>query len=332
MGCLENFGSMRNTLSIVGVTGSGKTAFAVRTAKQLLLENVYTHIALISADSRQVYRGLEITSGADIPADFKRVAAKQPAVYDYFAHKELAITLHGVSIVPPTTNWSIGHFRELVAAVKKQHVGSAVACLIVGGTGLYHRWIYQDANWKSSPADPELREDLSSLSLTQLQQRLQTSAADWWQSLNDSDQQNPRRLIRAIEHARAGVAPWTEQKTHAVRWLGLADDLGGRAARIKHRVQERIQSGAVREVERLQELELDAALPAWSTIGVPQLRAFLSGKASQAATVEAWTTAEVQYCKQQLTWLKRETVLWVLPENQAAFLPAYAQAVQLLTE
>ena len=165
---------IKNTISIVGVTGSGKTEFALRVAEQLLAELMFDHVAIISADSRQVYTGLEIISGADIPEDYVLQAVKpgDVALNSYYVSPQKTISLHGQSIVAPNIQWSLAHFRELVESLRKQFVNTRAAFLIVGGTGLYHRWLYQDEAWQPVVPDATLRQELSFATVEELQDRL----------------------------------------------------------------------------------------------------------------------------------------------------------------
>lgn len=318
-----------NIISIVGITGSGKTDFALQAAAQLIAEQKFEHVALISADSRQVYQGLEIISGADIPAQFEYQQVKQRfLLYPYFLSPEKTISLHGVSIVPPSTAWSLGHFKELVQSVQQAYQDSRTAFLVVGGTGLYHRWLYQPDNWYSVPPNPELRAAVQSASVADLQQQLQAESQAWFAALNHSDAHNPRRLIRAIERAQAGLTPeaW-QQQSHEVQWIGLQDQAEERESRIQRRVEARLAAGAVAEVQALQQRNVDPALPAWSTLGVPQILQHLAGELSQEELIENWMRAELGYCKRQLTWFAREPISWIAAEDNR-----FDQAYQAMTE
>ncbi len=304
----------KNTLSIVGVTGSGKTEFALHIAEQLLSEQRFDHVVLISADSRQVYKGLEVISGADIPESYvqQNVESGDVALYPYYVSPQKTISLHGQSIVEPNTQWSLAHFKELVESVRKQFESTRTAFLIVGGTGLYHRWLYQDEAWQPVEPDIALRQELSEASVEDLQSRLRAESAQWFSALNQSDQLNPRRLIRAIERARVGNSPEKrQQQSHNISWIGLEDDPTKRAERIQNRVVKRLRSGAILEVENLTRMFSDQRLPAWSTLGVPQIQQFLRAEITENELIAAWSLAEQQYCKRQLTWLKREPITWV---------------------
>jgi tRNA dimethylallyltransferase len=302
-----------NTVSIVGVTGSGKTEFALAAAELLLSEHKYDHVALISADSRQVYKGLEVLSGADIPHDFvQQDPASDVAQYPYFISPKKSISLHGQSIVAPSTHWSLAHFKELVENVRSLFQNTKTAFLIVGGTGLYHRWLYQDDVWLPVEPDEALRHELKLATVEELQNRLQVESPEWFAALNHSDQQNPRRLVRAIERARAGNSPDNrQQQSHNTSWIGLKDDADNRAERIKDRVVKRLRTGAIQEVENLLRLFPDQQLPAYSTIGVRQLSRFLQQETSKQEMISSWALAEVQYCKRQQTWFARENVFWM---------------------
>ncbi len=306
-------------LSIVGATGSGKTAYAFHLAERLITMRHCRRVILVSADSRQVYKGLEVVSGADVPATMIRVEASvsESLPYSHFIHESLPIELHAVGIVEPDVRWSLAAFRQLVQAVEAS-AQSDTALFIVGGTGLYHRWIYQRAPWQDVPPDPELRARLSTSSVGELQEHLIRISAPWLQRMNNSDRNNPRRLIRAIERATANF-PASQYQTgvQSVQPLiAILDDPATRELRIRHRVHERISNGAILEVEQLKSKYCDQILPVWSTLGVPQIAQYLDGTYTYEKMLESWITAELSYVKRQMTWLAQEKVCWLEPNAE----------------
>ena len=121
---------MKKIIYIIKATASGKTSFALDVAKKILdnnlskslieklgldIDNNYLGVDLISVDSRQVYKGLEILSGADVSEDFEE--ANTRADYRYFKHKNLNIFLHGVSIIDLQEEWSVAHFKDFATKV-----------------------------------------------------------------------------------------------------------------------------------------------------------------------------------------------------------------------
>ena len=182
--------------SIVGSTAVGKTSFALELAEEILKNTKYSGIDLISADSRQVYQGLEIISGADVPNDFKS-KTDQNFSHPFFTKGK--IDLHGVSIISPDKEWSVAYFQDLAWEVIKlaQHKNHLV--IIIGGTGLYHDQLQNfDPSLRVKPIN-EVREKAEKMKLAELQTWAKEKNPTRFEKMNHSDINNPRRLIRVIE-------------------------------------------------------------------------------------------------------------------------------------
>lgn len=311
-------------ISIVGPTAVGKTALALWLAEELVATRLYDTVDLISADSRQVYRGLEITTGADIPADF----TPQVLTTTHFSQAELLpaelaffqkgpIRWHGVSLVGPTQSWSMGHFRQLVQVVTTAFTDQKRLIVIVGGTGLYHEYATSVDPQLFIPPDEQLREQLATQPVVNLQAELERQAPGKVAQLNDSDRQNPRRLIRAIEIAafhRTSTVPSTVVVPPLTIELtfGVSGSMEEIETAIKHRVDERLQLGAVAEVEALWAQYPHSGLPAYSATGVKDILRYLQGQLEWDALPSQWALHELQYAKRQLTWWKKRTgVTWL---------------------
>ncbi len=290
-------------LSIVGPTAVGKTSLGLKLAEQLINDNAVAGVDLISADSRQVYQGLEIISGVDVPSKLN-------------AH----IYLHGVSMITPDQDWSVAHFQDFARKSIDDAWAAERLPIIVGGTGLYHEHLFTDDDTLHIPPNLSLRSELELLSLEQLTERLVELDADKFASMNHSDQHNPRRLIRAIEVALAKQAtqPLIQDSFQPASvldpqtlTLGLRDEPVFILDRIKQRVIDRFANGAQAEVQHLIDTYSNWQTPAFSATGVKEIRAFLEGKISADECLEHWTLSEFQYAKRQLTWWKKRTgILW----------------------
>lgn len=186
----------QSVISVVGPTASGKTNFALRLAKQLLSEEKSSGVDLISADSKQIYQGISILTGADIPSGFEARADRQ-FEWSYFSKNK--INLHGIAIIPPLAAWSVAHFRNFGKKIITAAVKHNRKVIIVGGTGLYHRWLFADDSQLSVPPNAAWRQTAKKMDLYELQNKLQQLDSAHFQAMNRSDQQNPRRLIRAVE-------------------------------------------------------------------------------------------------------------------------------------
>lgn len=329
-------------ISIMGPTATGKTSLALWLAQQIQAQttpgkskkqtqppeptqrfNAPTPqptpqgVALISADSKQVFRGLETITGADVPANFKRIKAQDSQLkYDYFLHQQQATTLHGVSILMPDEEWSVTQFRNLAihviqAAWKKNYLP-----IVVGGTGFYHQQLFNNDPQLYIPPQNKIRQQAEQKTVEQLQAWLQDLAADKLAAMNRSDRHNPRRLIRAIEVAQALQEPGPQLKQRLTQRphfskpdqylaLGLKASSKTLKNKIKQRVLRRFTSGAVQEVKNLIALNLPAHSQALAATGVEPITRYLEQEQTAQQTLAAWTQQEYQYAQRQLTWWKQ---------------------------
>ena len=272
----------QRVLCIVGPTATGKTALAIQ------LSRLFPSI-LVSADSRQVYRGMDIVTGKDHPS---------------------GVTLHGIDLVDPAQSSSVSVWYDAVLPHISRSWEEGKLVIVVGGTGLYVRAITHGIATIQVPLNPSLRGKLSSLSISELQSQLSVLDSTKFQSLNHSDQNNPRRLIRAIEVA---LSPPSTQQSNIYNlesytiglqysdYSNLPAQAGYRSV-IHQRVLSRLRSGALAETKQL----LTHASPqALTTLGYRSLALHLQGKLSYESMVEAWVQDELRYAKRQLTWFKK---------------------------
>jgi tRNA dimethylallyltransferase len=308
-------------ISIVGTTATGKTNLALLLANKLLKQAGIKGVALISADSRQVYRGLEVLTGADVPSTFKPQSPQ--AGYRFFKHKQQPITLHGVSIIYPDQDWSVAHFREMTIALIKTAWENSWLPIVVGGTGLYHSQLFNNDPTLYIRPNQDIRQQATDMPVTELQAWLKKIDPNKIKNLNLSDRQNPRRLVRAIEVAVSLQQP-TERVKHRLQFeqpkfyyqIGLRLPVKQLKPKIQQRVKQRFMLGAVKEVKNLLALDLPANSPPMTATGVKPIQDYLHHKITAQKTIEAWTQQEIQYAKQQLTWWqKHQPSRWLNPEQ-----------------
>ncbi len=266
-------------LCIVGPTGTGKTARAIEEAKK-------TPTVIISADSRQVYRGMDIVTGKDHPAGVK---------------------ICGIDLVDPDQPCSVSVWYDAVRPVIDQALGERKQIIIVGGTGLYVRAVTHGIATMSAPLNPALRSKLESLSLSALQSKLQFLDADKFSLMNHSDQMNPRRLIRAIEVASSvDVPPESRTWNLKLKTIGLHySDPAKYQAVIRERVLSRLAAGAVAETQKLL-AEYGPDHQSFSAVGYRSIMAYISGKISEPEMIKQWVGDELKYSKRQLTWFRKD--------------------------
>ena len=301
--------------SIVGPTAVGKSAVALAVGELLLAQGIVTGVDLISADSRQVYQGLEILSGADVPEGSTWVEADAEHDYPYVTLRQHGISLHGVALIQPTQEWSLAHFHQLAHRVIASAQQKNRAVIVVGGTGLYQTQLLQASIAGHAPPDEVVRERAEGMSVVELQEWLGSVDQAVLTALNDSDRANPRRLVRAIERSLwSQTAPETESATqpvkHAQHFLGLQTSKEDLASRIQQRVIQRLERGVVNEVTLLEaRLEEQGAplarVPARSACGLREVLALASGDIDRPQCIEMWTQRELSYAKRQATWWKK---------------------------
>ena len=307
---------MNKIISIVGPTTTGKTNQALSLAQEVLTNKEYAGVDLISVDSRQVYQGLEVLTGADIPAGFSQFhnLGEMP----YFANVNNSIRLFGIAIIKPQDEWSVTHFRQFAREIIIRAFKEKRLPILVGGTGLYHKHLFSMSDDLSIKPNALVRAKEKNLTVTELQTWLKQVNQEKFLAMNQDDRNNRRRLVRAIEIAIAKTkvtAKIQESQIEAkeMDWskvdrqvIKLAAPRAELEAKIKTRVKERFFGGAVEEVKALLALKLDEVSPVLSTLGVPEISQYLSGQLPESQTIDLWALHEFQYAKRQITWWKKE--------------------------
>lgn len=272
---------MHNLLAIVGPTATGKTAFALALAKK-------QPSLLISADSRQVYRGMDIVTGKDHPT---------------------STTLYGIDILDPDEENSVAIWYNSVYPLLVSAWEKGLLPIVVGGTGLYVKALTTGIATISVAVNPKLRQELSALTVTELQSRLVTLNSFKFNSMNHSDQYNPRRLIRAIEVSlvTSNIDQSSIIKPES-KMIGLyySDPMVQRS-QISQRVFARLAAGALDETKCLQQTASPQAL---SAIGYRSLIRYIAREIDYDQMVNEWIHDELSYAKRQLTWFRAQSVTW----------------------
>lgn len=277
---------MNKIICIVGATGTGKTARALE------LSGEQSSI-LVSADSRQVYRGMDIVTGKDHPKD---------------------VTIYGIDIVSPDEPCSVAVWYDNVIPVIKRAWQSGKMPIIVGGTGLYVKAITDGIETMQVPINQKLRDNLSALSITELQEKLKTLNQSKFDEMNNSDQHNPRRVIRAIEVATYYQENQDLQKPPRnivdSKIIGLrSPEIEIYRKIIRQRVISRISLGAIEETRSLL-VKYSVDLPSMSAIGYMSIIKFLKNDCTRTEMIEDWVSGELAYAKRQMTWFRKQPVIW----------------------
>ena len=188
---------MDKLLIICGPTATGKTDLAIRLAKKFGGE-------VISADSRQVYKGMNIGTGKDISnfkfqIDFKFQISNFKFKVGYYQVDGIKIWLY--DIVKPDYQFNVADYKECADLVTFDILNRGKLPILVGGTGLYIKAVVSGIETLGVPSDWKLRERLLHCSIASLLEQLKKLDPDRWEEMNESDRNNPRRLVRAIEIA-----------------------------------------------------------------------------------------------------------------------------------
>ncbi len=284
-------------LLLAGPTAAGKSEVALLLAGRLGGE-------IISVDSMQVYRGLDIGTAKPSPADRRRVP------------------YHLIDVVELWEPFDAARFLDLARRAVKEIQGRGRRPILCGGTGLYFK-AFLDGLGDSPPSAPALRAELERSPLPELLRELEQRDPATFEHI---DRQNPRRVVRALEVIRLTGRPFSSQR--AV-WPGdsppgavfaLRRGAADLRARIDARVDRMFEQGLVRETESLLGRGLDRNRTAMQAIGYRQVVEHLRGARSLADTIAEVKARTRQLAKRQMTWLRHQLpVRWieVTPEESA---------------
>jgi len=266
-------------ICILGPTAAGKTRLAAHVAAAANGE-------VISADSRQVYRYMNVGTGKDLE--------------DYVVNG-CNIPTHLIDIADPGYEYNVYEFkRDCVAAIRDIHSRGRLPVLC-GGTGLYLSAILQDYQLLSAPPDPTRRAALESKPTEQLITELRSHGP----LHNTSDVQDRKRLIRAIEIAEAD--PSSRAPTIALdsRVFGLRWDRRNLRTRITERLAQRLEQGLLDEVRGLLDRGLTHDQLIYYGLEYRYVTEHLRGDLTYGQMVDALNVAIQQFAKRQDTWFRR---------------------------
>ncbi len=270
-------------LVVLGPTASGKTAFAARLAYEFGAE-------VISADSRQVYREMNIGTGKDY-GDYK--------VGDRY------IPYHLVDIAEPGTRYNVYEYQKDFLKVYEDLKSRDILPVLCGGSGLYIEAVLKGYKLIHVPPDPELRKSLYEKPLTELKDIL----LSYRQNLhNTSDLTSVKRAVRAIEIAKYySEHPEIDFDYPEIKpfIFGIAFDRPVQRQRITERLRERLEEGMIEEVEHLMKNGLSGSDLEYYGLEYKYVVKYLTGELSYPQMFEQLNTAIHQFAKRQMTWFRR---------------------------
>ena len=284
--------SLRPVL-IAGPTAVGKSEIALCLAEQLGGE-------IISADSMQVYRGLDLGTAKPSPADRARVPH------------------HLIDICDLTESFDAAQFARLAHRAVAEIRSRGRVPILCGGTGLYFR-AFLEGLGEAPSADAKLRAELAATPLAMLLAELRERDPAVYEKI---DKKNPRRVIRAVEVIRLTGKPFSEQRAEWTsesgirnpesRFFCLTRSSSDLHARISARVDGMFTHGLVDETRELLRHGLEQNKTAMQAIGYRQVVEHLRGGRSLAETIELVKIRTRQFAKRQLTWFRaRKNPEWI---------------------
>lgn len=273
-------------ITILGPTASGKTDIAAHLAAELSAE-------IISADSRQVYRRMDIGTGKDL-ADY--VVDGKPVPY------------HLIDIVEPGTKYNLFEYQRDFLEAYDDIRSRGKNVILCGGTGLYIESVLKGYRLIPVPENKELRHELEGKSLLELTSILERLKAENNSNMhNSTDVDTPKRAIRAIEIEMAYKEAPVEERTfpkidNVIIGVGIDRDL--RRRKITRRLDQRLKDGMVDEVKSL----LDSGIPADDLIyyGLEYkfVTEYILGKTTFEEMHRSLEIAIHQFAKRQMTWFR----------------------------
>lgn len=291
---------------VVGPTASGKTALAIKLAKQF---NGYC----ISADSRQVYRGMDIATAKE-PGKHKT----QQSVPIYTIQN---IPHCMIDIVNPDELFTLATWQQEVLNIltNSEQLFPNQLPLVVGGTGLYIASIVNHYQLPTGNTNAQLRKKLTRQSLPDLLSELQKLDPV---SFVQIDINNKRKIVRALEYAHQTNSSLFEnmkqsQSPFDILQIGIKIERDELYTRIDNRVERMFASGIVAEAEQLLQ-HYPADLPSMSGIGYQEIAQYLERKCALEQAKETIKKNSRNYAKRQLTWFKKDKrINWITDPEQA---------------
>lgn len=275
---------LEKVLVILGPTASGKTKLGIDLARKYSGE-------IISADSRQVYKGMDIGTGKDLE-DYEKGGKK--------------VKHHLIDVVKPTANFDLAKYQKLAFKAIDSVLKRKKLPIIVGGSGLYLQAIIDNYKLSSTASDRKYRDSLEKLSAKELFSRLKSLKSDFALKLNNSDRNNPRRLARYIEIIAKGEDPGKKTKPR-YEFLVIGLDISDKEmrSRVSYRILSRLEKGMIAEVKDLKENGLSDEKLEGFGLEYRYINRHLNADISYQEMVTQLEVASYRFSKRQKTWFKR---------------------------
>lgn len=297
---------MKKILVICGPTATGKTSLAVMLSKKFNGE-------IVSADSRQVYKGMDIGTGKEWARGVK---------------------IWGYDLIDPKKEYSVSQYLRFVKKTLGDIWNRGKLPILTGGTGLYIKGVVDGIPTVDVPRNKKLRENLENKTATELFENLSMLDTIRAGSMNSSDRKNPRRLIRAIEIAQwrlqhgEGKKRLTIKNQLLVLMIGLSASKESLDYRITERVDARVKAGAKMEIEKLLKHRVSWHHQSMQALGYRQWRDYFEGGVDENIVIDEWCREEIRYARRQMTWFKKDKRINWFDINEAG----YQKRVEILVK
>ncbi len=286
----------KQVVVLTGPTAVGKTALSIALAKRL-------HTGIISADSMQVYKHMDIGSAKITPEEMQGVPHALIDLYE------------------PDQEFHVVQFQQDAKAAMEKLWADGQVPLIVGGTGFYIQALLYDIDFSSEDADQSFRRSLESFARTNgadaLHERLRVVDPAAAEQIHAN---NVKRVIRALEfYEKTGTrisehneAERARQSPYGFAYFVLTDERERLYARIDARVDQMMEQGLLEEVKRLRDMGYTKDMVAMQGLGYKELLDYLDGACTLEEAVYIIKRDTRHFAKRQLTWFRRERdVIWV---------------------
>lgn len=294
---LEHSAEKISLIVICGPTASGKTALSVELAKALDAE-------IISADSMQVYRGMDIGTA-------------KPTM-----EERQGVPHHLIDIIDPSQPFDVAQYCELARQAIADVRGRGKLPILAGGTGLYISTLVDHVELGETENDPAYRKEMESYAKEHgnhaLHEMLRDIDPESYTSIHEN---NVHRVVRALEVYRQTGIPLSEHKRRSrlrpspydLCMIGLSwKDRQQLYARIDQRVDAMMAAGLQKEVEEIAQKGYNRNWSSMQAIGYKELLSALRGEMSMAQAVDTVKRESRRYAKRQLTWLRRDgRIRWI---------------------
>jgi len=299
---------------ILGPTSSGKTGLAVKLARKFDGE-------IISADSKQVYRGMDIGTGKDL------------AEYEYKVKGEtFKVPCHLIDIVDPKKEFDLSKYQELATEAIARVLSRNKTPIVAGGTGLYLQAIVDGYNLPQVKPDKKLRSELEKKNFDQLYFMLSELNPKFAAKIHESDKKNKRRLIRYIEiyGSKEEISrPEPKKSDYEFLIIGLEVPREVLFKRIYKRLIHRLEEeDMIREVEKLNNAGVSWKRLESFGLEYKHIALYLQEKMEYEEMVERLFIAIKQYAKKQMSWYHR----WERQGRKINWVTKPAQAEKLVNE